>query len=278
MRLATPLRILLPFACLAAVSTAAVPAYPPLPFGLRPIGADSLILGDSIPLPPWRDFAVGPAGDLLLLGDDGQLLVLAADSSRFAPFDGDLDGAVWPDAIAADGHDWLLLAAQGRELFHLGRRGEDLGSLRIRVEGGPWRDLAVDRSGRIWLAEPNGGQMLLLSRGGQELQRWFLEERLPGYRGPLTAWCPDGSGGLYLLAGNPVRLHRLNGAGNPVALPQPPQLAGAGALAIDARGELRLLARWEGRPPGLAYARSRGGPLLLGRGALWRTRLAEPSP
>jgi hypothetical protein len=77
-----------------------------------------------------------------------------------------------------------------------------------------WRGLKADRSGRIWLAQADEDALLALSRSGQVLQQWDLPRLLPGFQGPLRAWCPDERGGLYLAEGWPLRLYHLNAAGN----------------------------------------------------------------
>ncbi|MBN2171070.1 MAG: hypothetical protein JW819_07120 [Candidatus Krumholzibacteriota bacterium] len=256
-RLIPILLLLVPTAALAA--DAAAPASdtaaprPPALFRLDARGPRPL----APPAGPWRvpaarGLAAGPAGRVLLLDDAGGLQALLpadslttggslaaggalapGDSLAVRPFGGDLPAADWPLALAADGGDWLLLPAGGNVLRRLGRRGESLTGVFLPAGETPWRELGTDGSGRIWLLAPDAGRALAVARGGQVLQDWSLERRLPGFRGPLAAWCPDGSGGLLVIAGWPPRAWRLNGAGNVIA---PPRLPG------DLPSELALAA------------------------------------
>ncbi len=219
---------------------------------LRP---DSVRVIDHRPLRPARDMAVDGLGDLLLLSREGELLRLArTDSLPFRHFGGDLSAGSWPEAVDSDGVDWLLLDGQGRGIRRIGRRGEALESVQTPDLGPFWRDLAADRSGRIWLAEGSGGRFAMLSRSGQLLQDWDLERWLPGFTPPVIAWCPDEHGGLYIAEGWPVRLHHVNAAGNPLGLWQLDLPDASLAFAIDeqerltvaidpGRGELLLAAR-----------------------------------
>lgn len=228
---------------------------------LRP---DSLRVARHFSAQPARDMALGGfGGDLLLLDLEGGLqLVRETDSLPRRLLSSDLSARDWPEAVAADGPDWLLLVEGGQTVQRLGRRGEAKERWTL-PEPGRWRELRADRSGRLWLAEPSRGRFLLLTRAGQALQAWDLERRVPGYRGPILAWCPDEQGGLYLAEGWPARLHHLNGAGNPLGswtLGLPP---GALALAVDAREQLLVAQGPEGRELRLALQRLPAGELLL---------------
>ena len=218
----------------------------------RRAAAESLVTLSEYELPPLRDMALNRGGDFLLLTRGSELLTLAqGDSLVLASFGADLGAGVWPEAVASDGADWLLLAGQGRLLLRLGRRGEALERMQIPEQDIYWRDLAADRSGRIWLAELSGGRFAFLSRGGQALQLWNLEERLPGFTGPVREWCPDEEGGLWVAAGAPLALHHLNGAGNVLASFRPKLGAGEPALAVDEDGSLLVSLSPAGSAPRL---------------------------
>ncbi|MCP4548960.1 MAG: hypothetical protein GY835_21100 [bacterium] len=177
--------------------------------------SDTVQVTGHIDIPRVRDMCVSSMGDLLILTDKGELLLIGGDDhSATEVFDGDLDPRDRPEAVAAEGGDWLLLLDRGRRILRLGSRGEDLGSIHL-TDDETWRHISGDRSGRIWLVDEIRGRLLALSSGGQELQRWDLTRLLPGFRGPLAAWCPDGQGGLWLLEVRGRTIRHLNSAGNP---------------------------------------------------------------
>ncbi len=226
--------------------------------------ADSLRTLGRIPLAAARDMALGGfGGDLLLLDADGALrLIPEGDSLPRRLLSSDLATRDWAEAVAADGPDWLLLVEGGRTVLRLGRRGEAKERWAL-PESGLWRGLRADRGGRLWISEEQSGRFLVLSRGGQRLQSWELARRLPGYRGPVLDWCPDEQGGLYLAEGWPVRLHHLNGAGNPLGswrLGLPP---GAIALAVDERDQLLVAHDPAGGELQLGLRRQPKGALLV---------------
>lgn len=283
-------RVLAVFALLALVTAAGAEAPTPAPgpearvyrySAAGTLQADSLRLQRRFDAQPARDMALGGfGGDLLLLDLEGRLqLVREPDSLPRRLLSSDLAARDWPEAVAADGPDWLLLVDGGQSLQRLGRRGEAKERWAL-PEAGRWRELRADRSGRLWVAEPSRGRFLMLTRAGQALQSWDLERRLPGYRGPILAWCPDEQGGLYLAEGWPARLHHLNGAGNPLGswtLGLPP---GALALAVDAREQLRIAQGPEGRELRLALQRLPAGELLVLKDAesIWLLEPATGAP
>ncbi len=207
-----------------------------------------LTLVRSFDSPPLRDLGQGFGGELLLLGNSGDLHLIANGDSLSRRIPGaDLEAEHWPEALCADGSDWLLLVRGGRALLRLGRRGEAKEEIPL-PEDAFWRSVRADRAGRIWVTEEAGGEMVVLSRSGQVLQRWSLEARLPGYRGPLRAWCPDERGGVILAEGWPARLHHVNGAGNLLSSRELEPSGSALALAVDDEGALLIaVARDEGK-------------------------------
>lgn len=227
---------------------------------LRP---DSLRVLARLALPATRDLALGGfGGDLLLLDLDGALrIVPEGDSLPRRLLGSDLAARDWPEAVSADGPDWLLLVEGGQAVQRLGRRGEAKERWEL-PEAGLWRRLRADRAGRLWVSEEQSGRFLLLSRAGQRLQSWELARRLPGYQGPVQAWCPDEQGGLFIAEGWPLRLHHLNGAGNPLGswrLALPP---GELALAVDDTEQLLVAHGPEGEPLCLGLRRQPFGSLL----------------
>lgn len=229
----------------------------------------------EIETPEVWDMALGFGGDLLLLTPEGELRLIAAGDSLVQAFwSGDLGAEHWPEAVAADGPDWLLLVRGGQALLRLGRRGEVKEEVPL-PDHALWRGLRADRAGRIWVAEERGGRFLVLSRSGQLLLRWNIEDRIPGFRGPLRAWCPDQQGGILVLEGWPARIHHLNGAGNPLGHWAADLPAGELAMAVDGSGDLRLASGPEGEEPHLLlYDLPRR--IFLKQGS--RIRVLEPEP
>jgi hypothetical protein len=271
------------FALVALLSGAAVPERAAPTARLYRYGAGGVLRPDSLPvlarlpLPPAHDMALGGfGGDLLLLDVDGALrLIPEGDSLPRRLLSSDLGTRDWPEAVAADGADWLLLVDGGQAIQRLGRRGEAKERWTL-PEGGLWRGMRADRAGRIWVSEEQSGRFLLLSRGGQDLGSWQLAQRLPGYRGPVLAWCPDEQGGLFVAEGWPAALHHLNGAGNPLGSWRLGLPAGALALAVDAREQLVLAHGPEGEELRLGLRRLPFGALLMLKDAeaLWHLELS----
>lgn len=194
---------------------------------------------------PVRDLAMGFGGDLLVLGQDGDLRRIAErDSLERSFLSADISASDWPEALSADGPDWLLLIRGGGAVLRLGRRGEAKEIVELD-DRAIWRALRADRAGRLWVADEYGGQFEVLSRSGQRLQSWRLPMILPGYRGPIRDWCPDEQGGIYVAEGDPLRIHHLNAAGNPLGGWDVDFADEDIALAVGGSGEL-LLATAEG--------------------------------
>lgn len=229
--------------------------------------------------PPLRDIDQGFGGELLLLGNAGELHLVADGDSLARAFPGaDLEAEHWPEALGADGPDWLLLVRGGRALLRLGRRGEAKEEIPL-PDDAFWRGVRADRTGRIWVSEEGGGEMIVLSRSGQVLQRWRMESHLAGYRGPLRAWCPDERGGVYVAEGWPARIHHMNGAGNVLAAWTLEHPGSALALTVDAEGELLVaMAEEEGRLHFVARTQPTEYLLVIG-GRTWilAPETAEPA-
>jgi len=224
-------------------------------------------------LPPCRDMALGSGRRILLMTVDGRLLLLA--DGRASDLDGALPEGSWPEAIAADGRDWLVLHRQGGELLRLGRRGEQLD--RIQLPPGRWRELAVGASGRIWLSDAGAERFLMLGGGGQILLDWTLTRLLPGFDDLLDHWAPDGEGGLLLSVGG--RALRLNAVGNLGDRWKPGDPLES--LRLVALGGRRFLAAEALEGAGsLAYRRDSGLLFLSpdGRSILNVPDLLEPGP
>ncbi len=201
---------------------------------------------------PARDLALGFSDEALLLSPEGDLsLITARDSLPRSFLGADLALEHWPESLAADGTDWLLLVGGGSSILRLGRRGEGKEEIQL-PEGAFWRQIRSDRAGRIWVSEGHGDRIQVLSRSGQVLQGWRLAQRLPGYKGPLRAWCNDGSGGILVAEGWPARLWRLNGAGNPLGAASSELPPGSLALTVDAAGKAILAIGPEGEELHLA--------------------------
>ncbi len=226
-----------------------------------------------IQLPECLDMALGPMQSILFITGDGHLLLV--DGPERIRLDGSLVEEVWPEALGADGSDWLVLHRLGGELLRLGRRGEDLG--RVQLPQGRWREMEVCRSGRIWLADPAGERFLALGRGGQTLQDWNLQRLLPGRSGHLDSWATDGEGGLALAVEG--RVYHLNAAGNLAASWQLPEFLDRPSLV--AVGDGRILAMENGDEAASLLYRKDLGLLLLGDGGrrvLGSPDIPEPAP
>lgn len=224
-------------------------------------------------LPRCSDMALGPMKSVLLITEEGQLLLV--DGGERHGLDGSLLDGVWPEAIAADGSDWLLLHRLGGELIRLGRRGEYL--RRVQLPQGRWRDVAVCASGRIWLADPAGERFLAMGRGGQTLLDWSLPRLLSGQSGHLNSWCTDGEGGL-LLAMEGIVIH-LNAAGNVEGSWKLPEFVNTPRLV--AIGDGRILVSEQGEQLAqMTYRRDLGLLVLAdgGRKILSAPGIPEPGP
>jgi hypothetical protein len=221
------------------------------------------------PADPARDMVLGFSDEALLLSPEGDLSIIAARDSLARSFLGaDLAPEHWPESLAADGTDWLLLVGGGASILRLGRRGEGKEEI-LLPESAFWRQIRSDRAGRIWVSEGSGDRILVLSRSGQVLLGWRLSQRLSGYRGPLRAWCNDGSGGILLAEGWPARLWRLNGAGNPLGGASPELPPGSLALAVDAAGDAILAIGPEGEELHLARRNMSRELVLKGERRIW---------
>jgi hypothetical protein len=262
--------VILALAALLMGGSAAAPERAAPAARIYRYGAGSTLRPDSLrtlartPLPPARDMALGGfGGDLLLLDADGALrLVPEGDSLPRRLLSSDLAARDWPEAVAADGQDWLLLVDGGQAIQRLGRRGEAKERWAL-PERGLWRGLRADRAGRLWVSEEQSGRFLMLTRSGQRLLAWELGQRVPGYQGPVLAWCPDEQGGLYVAEGWPVRLHHVNAAGNPLGSWPLGLPAGAIALAVDEREQLIVAHGPEREELRLGVWRQPAGALLV---------------
>ncbi len=261
-----------PFLILAFLASTAFAADTPALFRLGeqgrllPLPVEVL---REFPAEPARDMALGFSDEILLLSPQGDLSIIAAGDSLERTFlDADLAPEYWAESLAGDGTDWLLLVGGGAVLMRLGRRGEAKEEITLPGDAF-WRQIRSDRAGRIWVSEGNGGHLQVLSRSGQVLHRWRLTHRLPGYRGPLRAWCNDGSGGIFLAEGWPARLHHLNGAGNSLGRASAELPGGSVALTVDPAGEPILAIGPEGEELHLARRSLSPELVLKGERRVW---------
>jgi len=224
-------------------------------------------------LPQCSDMALGPMKSILLITEEGQLLLV--DGAERQGLDGSLLEGLWPEAIAADGSDWLLLHRLGGEIIRLGRRGEYLG--RVQLPRGRWRDAEVCASGRIWLADPAGERFLAMGRGGQTLLDWSLPRLLSGQSGSLDSWCTDGEGGLVLAMEGGV-LH-LNAAGNLEGSWKLPEFTNTPSLVAIGEGRI-LVSEYGEQLAHMIYRRDLGLLVLTdgGRKILSAPDIPEPGP
>jgi hypothetical protein len=274
MRKPGPLIGLLLLACLA------IPAQVAFASSFWLLTPDKEPFGLSLEFDPWMfalpqcsDMALGPLQSVLLITGEGQLLLV--DGAERQGLDGSLLDGVWPEAIAADGTDWLLLHRLGGEIIRLGRRGEYLG--RVQLPQGRWRDAAVCISGRIWLADLAGERFLAMGRGGQTLQDWSLPRLLSGQSGGLDSWCTDGEGGLVIAM--EAGVFHLNAAGNIEGSWKLPEFTKTPSLV--AVGDGRILVSEQGEDLAHMIYRRDLGLLVLadgGRKILSAPNIPEPRP
>ncbi|HZU13363.1 MAG TPA: hypothetical protein VFB58_11035 [Chloroflexota bacterium] len=162
--------------------TAYIPEGTPHP-GIRVIAPDGRL---RAVLPGWYEH-VALAGSVLVASRAGTVTVIAPATGstihrwHVEPGEGYIQGV----AGAAGGTVWLLeqrfsrSAFLGYEIAHFTAAGQLLTRWHLptvtgtaEVQGSEPKDLAVDRTGRIYVADYGRAQIMVFSAGGRLLRRW----------------------------------------------------------------------------------------------------------